>query len=130
MMAFEPPAKAMLDQPGGAIRAFEFETAASAHGDRRIAAAIEKQERLLATRQSLGDGLDQHRRQPFAALRVGCPHVYCHDVGKARRLVALLELDVPVAPWLAFTRLSIEGVAEPNTTGCPSDPRSTAMSRA
>ena len=121
----------MLDQPGRAIRAFEFEAAVPAHGDRRIAAAVEEQQRLLAPRQSLGDRLDQNRRQPFAALGRADTHVDCRDVGKARRLVALLELDVPVTAWLAFTRLSIEGVAELSTTGnWPSDPRNTAMSRA
>src|SRR6185295_12377440 len=83
MVAFEPPAKAVLDQPGGAIRALEFEAAIPADGDWRIAAAIEKEERLLPARQSLGDGLDQNRREPFAAFGRARAHVDRRDVGKA-----------------------------------------------
>ena len=97
MVAFEPAAEAVLDQPRRAVGAFEFEAAIPADGDRRIAAPVQKEERLLAARQSLGDGFDQNRRQPFAALGRARAHVDGRDVGKSRSLVALLELDVAVA---------------------------------
>ena len=97
MVAFEPAAEAVLDQPGGAIRAFEFEAAIPADGDRRIAAAIEKEQRLLAARQSLGDRLDQTGDSHLPRSGGLDAHVDGSDVGKARRLVALLELDVAVA---------------------------------
>ena len=97
MVAFEPAAEAMLDQPGRAVGAFEFEAAIPADGDRRIAAAVQKQQRLLTALQSLGHRLDQHRRQPLAALGRAHAHIDGGDGWKARRLVALLELDVAVA---------------------------------
>ena len=62
MVAFEAAAEAVLDQPRRAVGAFEFEAAIPADGDRRVAAAIEKEKRLLTARQSLGDRLDQNRR--------------------------------------------------------------------
>ena len=97
MVAFEAAAEAVLDQPRRAVGAFEFEAAIPADGDRRIAAPVQEEKRLLAARQSLGDGFDQNRRQPFAALGRTRAHVDGRDVGKARGLVALLELDVAVA---------------------------------
>src|SRR5262245_49161061 len=101
MVAFESVAEPVFDQPSRAIRALEFEAAVATHRDRRIAAAIEKQKRLLAASQRFGYGIDQHPRQPLAALgRVGA-HVYGGDGGKAGSLVPPGELDVPVAPLLS-----------------------------
>ena len=47
-MADQPLAKAVIDQPGVADRAGEAMAAGAAQGQRRIAAAIEEQQRLLA----------------------------------------------------------------------------------
>ena len=69
MMADQGAAKAMLDQPGRALRTFQPLTAGAAQGDRRVAAAIEEQQRLLAGRQRLLHRLDDRRRQPAAARR-------------------------------------------------------------
>ncbi len=88
MVAFEPAAEPVLDQPGRAVRAFEAEAAFPAERDRRIAAAVQEQERLLAARQGLADRLDQHRRQPFAPLGRRGAHVDRGDGRKARRFIA------------------------------------------
>ena len=49
MVTLQLPAKAVLDQPGRAIRTAEPVAALTAQRQRRIAAAIKKQQRLLAT---------------------------------------------------------------------------------
>ena len=53
MMAGEAAGEAVLDHPGGAVRALEAVAAAPAEGERRIAAAVEEEQALLARRQSL-----------------------------------------------------------------------------
>ena len=60
VMADEPPPEAMIDQPGVAIRAMQAKAAGAAERERRIAAPVEKKERLLAALER-----DLHRlRQP------------------------------------------------------------------
>ena len=58
-MAFEPATKSVLDEPGRAVRALEAEAAFAAERHRGIAAAIKKQERLLAACKRLGDRIDE-----------------------------------------------------------------------
>jgi hypothetical protein len=58
MMADQPPSKAMLDQPSGAIRALKAVTAGAAQSKGRIAAAIQKQQRLFPGGEGLGEGDD------------------------------------------------------------------------
>ena len=48
VVAHEDAAKPVLDQPGRAVGTFEAEAAFAAEGHRRIAAAIEEEESLLA----------------------------------------------------------------------------------
>ena len=67
MVADQRPARAMLDQPGRAVRALESVAAGAAQGQRRIAAPVEKQQRLLVACEILPHGLDEPRRNPFAA---------------------------------------------------------------
>src|SRR6185312_10492247 len=100
MMAFEPVPESMLDEPSRAIRTLELEATVAADGNRRITATIEEQQRLLATRQGLSHSLDQHRREPLAALRRGGAHVDGRNGRKARSLVTDAEPDVPVAALL------------------------------
>ena len=69
VMADQGAAKAMLDQPGRALRAFDAVAAGAAERERRVAAAIEEQQRLLAGGQRLLHRLDDRRRQPAAARR-------------------------------------------------------------
>ena len=68
VVALEPVAIAMLDQPGRALRAVDAVAAGAAQRERRIAAPVEEQQRLLLGGERPGHGLDQHRREPLAAL--------------------------------------------------------------
>src|SRR5262245_10855751 len=88
MMAFEPAPESVLDEPGRAVRALEAEAAFAAERDRRIAAAIKKQERLLATCKRFGEGIDQDRREPAPALGRIVPHVDGGELRQAGGLVA------------------------------------------
>ena len=84
MMANERGAKSVLDQPGGAIGAFEAMSARSAQRQRRVAAPIEEQHRLLALGPRLLDAGDRARRQPCAPRRTFALKVDQGDVGQPR----------------------------------------------
>src|SRR5262249_41671167 len=75
MVAQEPPGIAMLDQPCGAIRALEAMTAGAAQGQGRVAAPIEKQQRLLAGRECRCELGDEIRRQKPPGLEPLAAHV-------------------------------------------------------
>src|SRR5262245_40774014 len=102
MMAFEPAPESVFDEPRRAVRALEAETAFAAERHRRVAAAIEKKEHLLAAPKRLGDGIDEDRREPAPALRRIAPHVDGGELRQAGRLVTRGELDVPVAALLGI----------------------------
>ena len=68
MMTEEAAGKAMLDQPCGAVRALEAVAASAAQGQRRVAAAIEEQQRLLTGLECRGELTDQRWRQKTRAL--------------------------------------------------------------
>ena len=91
MVADELAAKAVLDQPGRTVRALEAVAADAAERQRRIAAAVEEQQRLFAASPAFRCMcVDQHRRQEAAAGRRRAAHVDRLDVGqrglgKARR---------------------------------------------
>ena len=76
VMADQPPAEAVIDQPGVAVRTGEPMPAGAAERERRKAAAVEEQQRLLA---ALDRGLH----------RLGEPR---RDEAPARRALAL-EVD-------------------------------------
>ena len=97
MMANERGAKSVLDQPGGAIGAFEAMSARPAQRQRRIAAPIEEQHRLLAPAPRLLDAGDRARRQPSAARRTFALKVDQGDVGQPRRAEARGKPEPPVA---------------------------------
>ncbi len=69
MVADELPAKAVIDQPGVAVRARETKAAGSAQGQRGVAAAIEKQQRLLAALDRGFDRAGERRRNEAAGRR-------------------------------------------------------------
>ena len=133
MVAVEPLAEAMLDQPRRALRAFDAVAAGAAQRQRRIAAAVQKQQRLLR----LGQRLASSPRP--AAAPATCP---CPAASRRRSIgVDLRQLDARKSgpagrradsgPVRALTWLSIDGVADASTTGnLPRLPRTTAMSRA
>ena len=100
MMAFEPAAESVLDQPGRAVRAFELEAAFPAERHRRIAATVQEQQRLLAAPERLGDRIDENRREPAPALGRICAHVDRGDGGKTGGLVADAKPDMAIAALL------------------------------
>ena len=69
MMADQPLAKPVIDQPGVADGAGEAMPAGPAQGQRRIAAAVEEQQRLLAPLDRDPDLLGELRRDEAAARR-------------------------------------------------------------
>ena len=102
MVAGEPAGEAVLDHPGGAIRALEAVAAMAAEGERRIAAAVEEQQALLARLEILRQRLDQGRRQPAAARRRVLKHVDRRHVGQARAAIAVGQLQLPVGADLGL----------------------------
>src|SRR6516225_12283056 len=65
----------MLDKPGGAARALKAMTAGAAQGQRRIAAPVEEQKRLLAGLKCRRELADQRRRQKTASLYAFAAHI-------------------------------------------------------
>ena len=125
MVADERAAEAMLDQPGRAVGALEAMAAGAAERERRIAAPVEEQQRLLAARQRLLDarrsargesqrprGGPSRRRSTAAMSRQRAPR----RSARAARASGSGRCS-------ALTRVSIEGVAEASTTGAPLQPR-------
>ena len=88
MMADERGAEAVLDQPGRAIGAFEPMAAGAAERQRRIAAPVEEEQRLLAALARRLDARDRLRRQPAPARRALALEVDGRDLGQARRAEA------------------------------------------
>ena len=107
MMAFEPAAESVLDQPGGAIRAFESEAAFAAERPRRITAAIEEEEILLAALKRLRDRIDENGREPAPALGRACPHVDGGDLRKAGAVRARIWSPTRRAGYLMRYRFAI-----------------------
>ena len=98
VMTQQAAGKAVLDQPGAAIRALEAMAAGAAQGQRRIAAAVEKQQRLLARGKGFGQCRDERRRQKAAgfdplAAQIDEPHL-----GERRFGVAPRQADAAIAP--------------------------------
>src|ERR1700687_3140747 len=69
MVADQPPLEAVVDQPGVAVRACQAKAALPAERERRIAAAVEEQQRLLAAFERGLDRLRQSRRDETPARR-------------------------------------------------------------
>ena len=75
MVADQPPLEAVIDQPGIAVRAGHAMTAGVAQGQRRKAAAIEEQQRLLLALQRDLHRLGQARRDEASARRRLAPQI-------------------------------------------------------
>ena len=100
MMADERRAEAVLDQPCGAIGTFEAMAAGAAQRQRRIAAPVEEQERLLAAAPRLFDAGDRARRQPSPARRALALKIDRRDVGQRRLAEARGEREPAIASGL------------------------------
>ena len=97
MMAEEDAAETMLDQPGRAVRALETMAAGPAEGERRVAAPVEEEKRLLLLLDRLCDRGEERRRQESAAFGRAGAEVDRGDFGQLRCGVAVGEDDPPVA---------------------------------
>ena len=86
----------MVDQPGIAIRTVETETARPAQCEGRIAATIEKQQRLLAARQRYRDGFGQPRRNETSARWTLATHVDRFDRWQMCAPETLGQMHMPV----------------------------------
>ena len=100
VMAHERAAKAMLDQPGRALLALKTMPAGTAQSERRIAAPVEKQQRLFAALQSLVDGGGEARRNPFAPFWRPCPHVDGAENGERAPAIAIIQPHMAIAAQL------------------------------
>ena len=76
----EKLAKAVLDEPRRALRTFKPMAAGTAERERRIAAAVEKEQRLLLLGHRLGHGGDERFGKPFAGLQPFGPEIDRRDV--------------------------------------------------
>ena len=100
MVAGEPVHQPVLDHPRGAVGALEAMAAVAAQGQRREAAAVEEQQRLLAALEIGFELRDQRRREPAAARRRVLRQVDRADVGQRRAGEALGQADFAVAAEL------------------------------
>ena len=85
MVADEPPPEAVIDQPGVAVRAGQAVAAGAAQRERRIAAPVEKQQRLLAALERDLHRLGQPRRDEAPARRAFAAQVDRLDRGQMLR---------------------------------------------
>ena len=100
MMADERGAESVLDQPGGAIGTFEAMAAGSAQRERRVAAPVEEQKRLLAAAPRFFHAGDCARREPSPAGRPLAPEVDGGDVGQRGFAEARGEREPAIASGL------------------------------
>src|SRR5208283_2993415 len=100
VMAYQRTAKTMLDEPGVTLPAAKSVSAAAAERERRIAAAIEKQESLLAARQSFADRKREPRRKPTARSRTFRAHVDRISAREKSPASASAQTQMPIAPPL------------------------------
>ncbi len=97
MVADQALAEAVVDQPGVAIRALQAEAAGAAERERRIAAAVEEQQRLLFALERGLHRLRQPRRDEAAARRALAPHVDRLDHRQMRAAEPLRQMKALVA---------------------------------
>ena len=97
MVALQPPGEPVLDQPGGAARTLHAVAAGAAQGQRRIAAAVQEEQHLLAGFQGPRRRLDQRGRQETAGRQPLPPHVEQFDLRQRRFRVAARQMHPVVA---------------------------------
>ena len=138
VMTEQAAAQAVVDQPGAAVRAAQPMAAGPAQGERRKAAPIEEQERLLAGGKRLGQRRAQGRGEPGAARRPVLAQIEQADLRHRRAAVARRQQQGgrrrlgPGWPLIrpADQAVSSAGVAETSTAGhCSRRARAIAMSR-
>src|SRR5262249_34969585 len=108
VMADQAAAEAVIDQPGIADRAGKAMAARAAKRQRRIAAPVEKQQRLLAALDRVADRFGETRRDIAAGRRTFATKINRVDVRQVLAAKARRQRDALVAPAsrvdLAFQR--------------------------
>src|SRR5688500_14399550 len=107
-MAYEPLTEAVIHKPGIADGAGEAVAAGAAQGQRRIAAAIEKQQRLLAPLDGDPNLFGQTRRNEVAARRSLAPKINQFDLWQMLTAEPGCQRDALVAS-LARIDLAFDG---------------------
>ena len=97
VMADEPPLEAVIDQPGVAVRTGEAVAALPAERERRIAAAVEKQQRLFAALDRGLHGLGEPRRDEASARRTFGAQVDRLDARQMLAAEPLRQMNARVA---------------------------------
>ena len=100
VVADQPPLEAVIDQPGVAVRTGHAVTAGVAQGQRREAAAIEEQQRLLAALQRDLHRLGQSRRDEASARRRLAPQIDGFDRGQMLAAEPFRQMQMRVAAAL------------------------------
>lgn len=131
MMADQRAPKAMIDQPGRAVRALEAVAAIATERQRCVAAPVEEKQRLLLGLDIGFDRLDQRAREPAPPLRLVAAQVDQAELRQFASAEALRQLEMGVAASLGidagFERRRRRGEHD---RGVLDASRTTAMSRA
>ncbi len=98
VMAHQLALETVIDQPCIAIGAGEAKSAGAAQGERRIAAAVEEQQRLLPAFQRDLDRPGQSRRDEAAARRALAGEIDRLDAGHVLAAEPLRQLQAAIAP--------------------------------
>ena len=97
MVAHQHAAEAVFHQPGRALRALILVATGPAQRQRRIAAPVEEEQRLLAAIERGKDFPGEPRRDPAALFRPLLAHVDGGDIGQLRRREPPQHPHMPVA---------------------------------
>src|SRR5262249_28657615 len=97
VVAHKSPPEAMLDQPSIAILAGKPKPAPTAERQRRIATAIEEQQRLFATFECVAHSLRQTRRNEAAARRPFSAQINRLDGGKRAAAETFRKMHTRIA---------------------------------
>jgi hypothetical protein len=119
MVAHERAAKAVLDEPGGTVRAFVAVAAGAAERERRVAAAVEEQERLLAGVERVLHREGQRRREPASFLGGSRRRSMARICGRRRPPKRSGRTRRRYFPRSALTRSRSTGSPRPAPPGSP-----------
>ncbi len=97
-MAHQLALETVIDQPGIAVRAGEAEAAGAAQSERRVAAAVEEQQRLLPAFERGLDRRGEPRRDVAAARGTLAGEIDRLDAGQVLAAEPLRQLQAAIAP--------------------------------
>ena len=98
MVAHQLLAEAMLDERGRTIGTFQPMPAGPAQRQRRIAPAVEEQQRLIARGQRGGHSFEQRVRNPGTGLQFDALHVDERNLRQFRPSMPVLQFHHAIAP--------------------------------